>query len=633
MLFALGIPATAQLVEFPLPSYRASSRSNKAASRTQAVADPTFLPFWDDFSASDTLLQDSLWLYGQSVTLNNGLGIRPPSKNVVSFDGADSLGKPYNINDVLAKGFADRLTSQPIRMDLVAPGDRPSVYFSFFYQLQGRGEPPDPGDQLLVAFRAQDGTWETVFTIETGPTLATDEFVQVILPVTEARYFYDAFQFRIFNYARLSGPYDTWNVDYLFLNKGRSATDNRFPDRTVSRSFSSLFSDFYAMPVRHFLEDVNANLAHPTTELYNLLEFDYGTTSPHSQPILYTTSATISWRIDGTDSTEVIGLDTSQSPGADLDGLTFLPVTLNTVPSASDFNLNSDSIHIRLSFGFTSKDNVLPGPPDDGDYDPVKYSPIEFRYNDSLRADYVLSSYYAYDDGVAEYAAGLNQAGSFLAFLFETKTQNSDTLTYVDIYFPEFGDNTNQSLLLQLRTALDDIDTPPLFEQLIVVNRTTKNKFTRYALTRPVHVGSTYYVGWKQISNASIPVGLDKNNDNGDKIYYSVNGTWVQNTLVHGSIMVRPGYGKGDGVVTSLEAPISPVLYPNPTHGECRMRGRPDHIEAFDISGRSLALDVVPLGDETQLLFPSSTQGLVLVRMLVNGKAYTQKIIVRGAGR
>ena len=88
--------------------------------RTQAGT-PVLLPFWDDFASSEVLLQQTLWFAGNSVSLNNGIGIRPPSKNVVSFDGADSLGKPYNVNDVLAKGYADRLISQPIRMDLVDP--------------------------------------------------------------------------------------------------------------------------------------------------------------------------------------------------------------------------------------------------------------------------------------------------------------------------------------------------------------------------------------------------------------------------------------------------------------------------------------------------------------------------------
>lgn len=632
LILTLCGTASAQFAEYPLPRPAIKKPVGKA-SRTQAVEDPTFLPFWDDFSSSDTVIRDTLWLYGQSVLLNNGTGIRPPSRNVVTFDGADSLGKPYNINDVLAKGFADQLVSQPIRMDLVAPIDRGTVYISFFYQLQGNGEPPDPGDQLVLAFKADDGTWETVFTVETGPSLASDVFQQVILPVTDDRFFHDAFQFRFFNYARLSGPYDTWNVDYIYLNKGRSDTDLYYPDRTVSGSFTSLFSNYFAMPLKHFLQNVTANLTAPTVELYNLKAVDFPSGTPHIQPINYTTEARMSARVGGVTNTTLVELDSAQFPGFDLPGLTYMTVTLNTLPDSTDFDPAADSIYIHLRYGMSTKDNVPFALT--GDYDPAVYSPIDFRYSDTLSADYVLSSYYAYDDGTAEYAAGLNQAGSYLAFLFNSQAAGADTLTYVDIYFPEFGDNTNQSLLLQIRSILNDITAPPLFEQLIVVNRKTRNEFVRYPFYRPVPVGATFYVGWKQISNASIPVGLDKNTDNGSRIYYSVNGDWVQNTLVKGSIMVRPGFGKGDGsTVTGAEKVVAaPSLYPNPNRGMCTVNARTEMVEAYDLAGRRLELGLEHFDEETRIHFPTGTQGLVIVRIAVAGRYYTRKVMVLAEGR
>ncbi|MBL7850700.1 MAG: T9SS type A sorting domain-containing protein [Cyclobacteriaceae bacterium] len=631
-LFLLSAFAVeAQLVEYPLPS-ATRTKTKRLAARTQAL-DPTFLPFFDDFSTNDTLLRDSLWLYGQSVLLNNGMGIRPPSKNVVSFDGADSLGKPYNINDVLAKGFADRLTSQPIRMDLVNPADRAMVYFSFFYQLQGRGEPPDPGDQLILSFKAQDGTWENVYVLETNANMATDVFQQVIIPVSEDRFFHDAFQFRFYNYARLSGPYDTWNIDYIYLNKGRNINDTQFPDRTVSSSFTSLFSDYFAMPVRHFLDSIEVNLVKPQVELYNLKEFNIPSGETHVQPINYTTTAKITSRVNGSVSSLLVKLDSAQFPGADLPGLSFLNVTLNKIPGPSDFDINADSIHIRLKYGMSTKDNVLLA--DSGDYNPALYSPIDFRQNDSLTADYVLSSYYAYDDGAAEYGAGLNQAGTYFAYQFNSRINSVDTLTYVDIYFPEFGDNTNQSLLLQIRSILGDIAAAPLFEQLIVVQRSTMNKFVRYPLYRPVPVGSTFYVGWKQITNASIPVGLDKNTNNAAKMYFNTTGNWVQNVDVQGSLMVRPGFGKGDGnVVTGLETPAKPpVFFPNPSRGTCTLRARADAVEVYDLTGRRASFHWETFGEETTLTFDEASTGLFLVRTLINGRAYTQKIMVLPAGR
>ena len=124
----LAFTATAQLVEFPITSQASASSKQSRTARTNTT--PLNLPFWDDFSLADSVKAD-LWQYGRSVFLNNGLGINPPSRNVVTFDGVDSLGKPYNVNDVLAKGLADKLVSQPIRMDLVDPGLYNTVFFSF----------------------------------------------------------------------------------------------------------------------------------------------------------------------------------------------------------------------------------------------------------------------------------------------------------------------------------------------------------------------------------------------------------------------------------------------------------------------------------------------------------------------
>ncbi len=627
-ILALSATAIAQLVEYPLPSNATVRKKQKAAAATH-TADPTFLPFWDDFSSSDTLLRDSLWLYGNSVLLNNGLGIRPPSKNVVSFDGADSLGKPYDVNDVLAKGFADQLTSQPIRMDLVDISLQNTVFLSFFYQVQGRGEPPDPGDQLILSLKAQNGLWEDVYVLETNVTMEPDVFQQVIVQISDPKFFHDNFQFRFSNYARLSGPYDTWNLDYVYLNSGRSATDLYFPDRTVSTAFTSLFKDYFSMPVKHFLEDVPGNLSSPSVDLYNLKLFNVPGGDPHVQPINYTTNAQITSRVAGATSSTEIKLDSAEYPGSDLSGLQYLTVTLNKVPDVADFDPLADSIHIRLKYGMATKDNIPISLT--GDYDPAIYSPINFRYSDSLNADYVLSSYYAYDDGTAEYAAGLNQAGSFLAFLFEMKSQNPDTLVYVDIYFPEFGDNTSQSLKLQVRTILTDNTAAPIFEEIIVVDRKTKNTFTRYPFYRPVPVGGAFYIGWKQLSNVSIPVGLDKNTDNGSKIFYNTNGTWIQNTNVHGTIMVRPGFGKGDGsTITGLPLERdATVLYPNPTSGICYLKGHPESLEVYDITGRRIEVDLEAWGADTRISFASGVSGLVLVRYAMNGQAKTQKLMVR----
>ncbi len=613
----------AQLVEVPIAPHPPSSSKYYFSARTQNVT-PLNLPFWDDFSYTDTFTfpQERLWQFGKSVFLNNSLGVKPPTKNFVTFDGVDSIGKPYNVNDILAKGLADKLVSQPIRMDLVDAALRSSVYLSFYYQAKGNGESPDTGDQLILSFKNAENKWEVIHTIENSSAIAPDIFYQVILPVSEDRFYHNTFQFRFQNFSRLSGPYDNWHVDYVYLNTGRSSSDNSYPDRAVSTPMTSLFVDYFSMPIKHFLQNPAGNLKKPSLDLYNLKSGNF-------QPFDYSTEATITTRINTIVTSAKIPLDVAQDPGSLLTGLQFLNLTLNKIPSVSDFNPLSDSIGIRLKYGMATKDNVaMPG----GDYDPAKYSPMDFRFSDSIQANYVLSSYYAYDDASAEYGAGLNQAGSFLAIQFTMKTAQPDTLVYVDIYFPEFGDNTSQSLLFQVRNNLTDVTSAPLYQQLIVVDRKTQNKFVRYVLTEYVVLKGLFYIGWKQLTNVTIPVGLDKNTDNGNKLYYSTNGTWIQNTSVKGSLMVRPVFGKGksNGVVTGLlTESVRRPIYPNPTSRICYLPGEAENVIAFDITGRRIEIELQPIGEQMSLSFLSPIDGLVIFHYQLKGKFFAEKVMVK----
>ena len=610
----------AQLVEFPLASHHETHAYYVTGSRMQSTL-PLQIPFWDDFSYSDSLSypDENLWQYGKSIYLNNGIGIQQPSKNVATFDGVDSVGKPYNVNDILAKGLADKLVSQPIRMDVVDPALRGTVYLSFFYQVKGNGEAPDPGDDLILSFLNADGKWEPVFTIENDGSQDPSTFYQVLVPITDDRFYLAAFQFRLQNYSRLSGPYDTWNVDYIYLNSGRSSSDTSYPDRTVSGSLTSLFSNYRSIPLRHF--NPNAHLIKPAIQLYNMR-------AGNLQPFDYTTSAVFHTKKGPQTTVTKLSLDNKQDPGTILQGQQFLNLTLNSIPPPGAFDLTADSIGIRFRYGMSTKDNVPPAL--NGDYDASKYSPIDFRVNDSTQTDYTLASYYAYDDGKAEYGAGLNQAGSFLSFKFNMSTSGADTLIYVDIYFPDFADQSVQSLQLEVRSNLTDAPSALLYKQIISVVRTRKNQFTRYKLSQYVILKGEFYIGWKQLATANIPVGLDKNTDNGDKIFYNTNGAWVQNTTVHGSIMVRPGFGSpsGQDVSTGVEDVRQVPVYPNPTRGLCYLPAGATNIVVRDLMGRAMDISVSGLDDRTAVNLPA-INGMYIVQYLLAGKLVRDKVMVQ----
>ncbi len=621
-------PAFSQLVEFPLASQKSSPRPpDNISSRTQSTS--LTLPFWDDFSYSDLLHypDTSLWLRGNTVFLNNGIGINPPSKNVVTFDGLDSQGKPYSVNDILAKGHADTLISKPIRMDQVAPALRSTTYISFFYQAKGLGESPDPGDNLTLWFRNASKKWEAIYTIENTDALSTDKFYQVIIPITDVRFFHDSFQIKFQNFARLSGAYDTWNLDYIYINTNRTANDLTYPDRTVSTQLNSLFVDYYAMPFKHFISNATSNLKAPALTLYNL--------STINTPFSFSAYATLTtWKNTITTKSK-IKLDSAAEHNGSGNGLqsplSFLNVSLNTIPPVSAFNAAADSIEINLRYNSLVGDNVAGGT---GGYLP-QYTPIDFRKNDTTKMTYRLSSYYAYDDGGAEYAFKLSQAGSYVAFKYLYKFTGVDTLKGVNIYFPEFGDNTTQSIQLQVRSDLSDTQNSILYQKVVQVRRSARPAdsldlaFRFYRFEPAIRISGNFYIGWKQLTNAVIPVGLDKNNNNADKMFYNTNGTWIRNTAVLGSPMVRPVFGKGiPPVITGLENVAHDPIYPNPTAKICFLPYGAEQIRVMDMTGRKIDIELQPMTDRTSLTFVSPASGLVIVRYVLEGRFITEKIMV-----
>ena len=114
------------------------------------------LPFFEDFKQKD-IYPDTLRWFDNEVFVNTDFSYRPPSWGVATFDAVDADGNIYPEANPL-QFVADHLTSQPIRLDSVfdpvpkqlTPSD--SVYFSFYYQPQGRGNDPQERDSLVLQF-------------------------------------------------------------------------------------------------------------------------------------------------------------------------------------------------------------------------------------------------------------------------------------------------------------------------------------------------------------------------------------------------------------------------------------------------------------------------------------------------
>ena len=605
----------AQLVQVPILR-QAGKQNKKTAERIQQLPAKT-LPFWDDFSftRSQDYPNDTLWQYGNSVWVNSGMGINTQTLNVATFDGIDSLGKPYSANPY-AKGIADRLTSRPLRMDLVSPAD--SIYIFFYYQYEGNGEAPDLGDELSLWMKNAAGEWSQAWTVGVSDTSDYTRFIPVKLMIRSSDYFHADFQFRFQNYARLSGPFDTWNLDYVYVSNGIKPKVHDFPDRAMAMPLTSLFKRFQSIPVEHFAANKDS-VVYPSFIATNQ-RVDQNLVI---QPIGYTSYVSMFTRKrDKSTSSTTVSLGTGLPVGGG--GLLygeFHQVTLQTLPDFSFLDSTVDSLSVKFDNRFDKSDNISKN----NDYDSLAYAGINFHYNDTTRSVFTLSDYYAYDDGIAEYAVTLTQPGSMLAYQFDMVYSQPDTLVALDLYFPHVGDESNQIILIKV---WNDLVTPQIDSLLWTVQRTEKNQFIRVPFESGLLVKDQFFVGWEQNSTATIGIGFDKNSDSGNKIFYNTAGTWLPGDDLHGNLMIRPVFGNRDINVVSGVEEKKTFAFPNPNHGIFSLPLSAQNVNVVDVAGRRISFIEEDGVDQKQITITNSYSGLYLVRYF-NGRQWrTEKIMV-----
>jgi hypothetical protein len=611
------------------------SKGHNSSARTQETVVLT-LPFFDDFSKPvlDIYADTTLWENSYSVWVNDGMAIAPPTINVATFDGLDSAGRAYNPNDVLLTGYTDELTSQPIDLseEALPVAERPTVYISFFYQWQGNVEAPDEKDYLELDFKtAEADGWETVMTILPKEGADRTIFYDTILQVSGDAFFHDRFQFRFRSFGRLSGPYDSWHLDYVYVNKGRNINDLSFPDRAIASQLGPLFGKYRAIPRDHFFS--NEQMTPPTFEVQNMKNEE----------------ASINFRTEGFFSSTDLDMETTTThetviseatPINITDGVLFAyehrNVRMDKLPDIEDpmqfpTDPGIDSTLIRLTIALQTRDDV---PPDsEGDYTP-NYEPIRFSTNDTISADYVLSSHYAYDDGVAEYAAGLIEAGNLIAYEFEIDTSytlKQDTLIAFDVYFPPYAITSNQRV--DFFIYHDDNGMPG--EQWLripskPVLRKGINQFQRIEFLPALLIDEPkFYIGWREPVTGDVFVGLDISNDTGEKMFVNTNGFWYQNDQVTGSLMVRPVFGTGiiDSRVGIEEEEVL-AIYPNPSRGVFYVEGDVRDIEIFSLTGEKILFRSTKSDQRMEITVGTNVPGLYVLRYRQGNAVRSRKLII-----
>lgn len=595
---------------------------NKKSSQSRSQNDtPLSLPFWDDFSQSVNSPDTLLWEYSYDVAISPTTGINTLSLNSAVFNGIKSTGEAHS-SVQFQNGDTDILTSCTI--DLSGYNTSSGLYLSFFYEKKGNGEIPNDDDGIRVEFINEDSVWvSNIWSIKGKDVVEIDNFYQVLLPVNEDRFFSDKFRFRFVATGRQTGLFDTWLIDYVYLNEGRNANDTEYPDRTFTKPLSSTFKDYHSVPIDHFLIDPESLLDSVRSQYTQL-----GITNGNQQ---YELNSSIFF----------INSDSTYN-------ITSIQELTTEFDNNDDFNGGKDAFY-RKDFAVDSLINITDLPNTaiyaefryelSGDtWDDGNIENIDLNINDTIRNTFILHNYYAYDDGSAERGAGVNNTGSQLAYKFGIPI--ADEISAVDIYFPKTIQNVQfgKQIKLKVWSNAKGIPANELFEKDIIIQKVdTLNQFIRYELNEKIAVADTFYIGWEQLIQERIFVGLDKNSESSNRIYFNITGDWEQNNNdIVGNLMIRPVFGElpfvdPDQTVTGLdkhEFESSIKLFPNPSSGVLHIEGDYDSVDFLTLNGRILNVGILKDDTQTDVNLYGLPSGVYIVRLRKDHLIINKKIIL-----
>ncbi|MDR1886840.1 MAG: T9SS type A sorting domain-containing protein [Prevotellaceae bacterium] len=608
------------------------------------------LPFVDDFSQAEQSVPNAgLWRNSRSVYVNRCFAVNPPTVGVATFDPFDSKGKIYD--GASSSTFpADTLTSEFIRLTY-QPAD--SVGLSFYFQPQGYGDMPESGDSLSLEFYSPaDNKWNSVWSASvvanskieisdhltgTVTVIADDsigfKFFRADIKIEDTKYLQDGFSFRFINYASInvhpsfpgrSTSSDHWHLDYVYLDKNRTANAGNIPDIALIKEPKRLTTGYETIPAAH-LEAAKAELFdNPMNLELNYTNLGWGTRS-----------VTRNFRLRCIYGAS--GSTLSYSAGAEniRDGSV---INLSYAIPRYDFSVNDDSVSVEVLSWIVT------------DSDPSNFR-TALRHNDTNRVVYSFKDCYAYDDGTAENGYGIFGNGANLGKVaIKFRTYIADSLRGVYMYFNRAVNDVNADHNF-IVAVWDDAGGVPgeLIHQEIngrPVFRDSLNRYVAYKFEKPVYLseGSIFYVGWLQTGEDFLNIGFDRNRNSKSNVFYSLGQAW-EPSVFEGSLMMRPIFCRNDAGFPSdyieLEdndregrnTRVSFRAYPNPARGTVHLKEEDNSpltsskIELFALSGELVKVFENVSGN---IDVTGITQGIYLMRVWNKDKKMREikKIII-----
>lgn len=571
-------------------------------SDTVWITDPEF--YQDSATQFFMPLSDpnAFWLDDRAYH-NYRYAVNPRSLGVVTFDGLDSDGYPYAIGTSITN-WADALTSKPLDLFPYNAGD--SVYFSFLYQAEGFGDVPEPSDSLILEFYAKDlDQW---FRVWGDSGQVSSEFKVGHIRLNEAKYFKKGFQFRFRNYGALSGSLDHFHIDYVHLRTLSGYQDTLFKDFAFSYPVGSLLKTYTSVPWDHFKN----NSASKMNDQLEITVHNGSNLTENNQNGAVQVSYT----------------------GVPEGNFTLVAQTL------SGGNINYDPRTTYTSYHDLSGGYVfdISKPGLQQEFEIVASASAQFpnlAINDVSENVQVFSNYYSYDDGTAEAAYGPTGPQARLAIKYVAYEE--DSLLGLKIHFvPSVNDVSGNLFLLTVWESNGGLPGNILYEDDVFFPRNPvyadeRNAFINYYFkdTMKVAVGTEFFVGWRQFDPERLNVGLDRNQDNSDKTYYSVdNGISWNQSLIPGSVMVRPIFSTS--LDPTLDIPdnrhnFKVEVYPNPSNDLVTIRGFEGEFsgaQLFSTTGAS-----VMKIDQSTFSVTGIESGMYILKL--NGSSIIHRLIIR----
>ncbi|MFM7566750.1 MAG: T9SS type A sorting domain-containing protein [Flavobacteriales bacterium] len=507
--------------------------------------------------ANPAYFQDSATIFFQTISDTSKLWIdrkayhnftfadNPRTLGVATFDGLDENGYPYQFGSNITN-YGDFLTTKPLDLSPYTLAD--SLYVSFLYQPEGLGDVPEIGDSLILEFYAPElDQWFHIWSISGSPN---HPFKSVHIPVTQAYFMKKGFRMRFKNFGALSGSLDHFHIDYVHLRPLSDQGDTLFKDFAFSYPLHTLLKTYTHVPWDHYRASVDNKMSdglqvkvHNGSNAAENYQNGQVAVSQNGTP-------------EGTFS--LLGFTLAEG------NINYNPNTLYTsyhdLSNGYEFNRNLTGNYQE----FDIKGSVSAQFPN-------------INSNDSCRFIQGFYNYYSYDDGSAEAAFGPTGAQSMLAIHFDA--YEPDSLLGLYLHFvPSVIDVSNKLFYVTVWEDNNGVPGNVLYEDDAFSPRQPtyangRNNFNAYYFNGniKVAVGSSFFIGWRQVDPVRYNVGLDRNINHSDQIFYSVDfgGTWETPPFT-GSPMVRPIFSTAlDGVLSATPKAMEKyTLYPNPTAGK-----------------------------------------------------------------